>query len=218
MKTIFYLPTQIQDRLYFGLGDGTFEKAIDWLPTESLLSVGGSAADFDGDGDIDIYITTNYSADRLYRNEGDHFVDISTDAGIIGEASDTATAVWGDYDLDGDLDLFVGGHLDTLFEGSQSDPDYVFPEAASNVLYTNNGDGTFHRNIIHFSHRNLLLWQPPFYSMKRPDLYLVNDFGPLVIGNRLLRPSEEGFVWSQGNSRNRARYVWNGNITGGYQS
>ena len=198
-----YLPTQVQDELFLGRGDGSFEKTVDWLPQEELLSVGGAAADYDGDGDLDLYVTTNYSSDRLYRNEGSSFVDVSKEAGLLLDASDTAPAVWQDYDLDGDLDLYVGGHLDTLFEGSQSDPDYVFPAAARNVLYINQGNGTFDAEIhAFFSPEPFTLavaWLQ-YERGSRPDLYLINDFGPLVLGNRLLTPQEDGFMWHEGSS------------------
>lgn len=191
-----FLPTQVQDELYWG-GENGFQKDSAWLPREELLSVGGAAADYDGDGDFDLFVTTNFASDRLYRNDGDGFVDVSQEVGILSQEADTAPAVWGDYDLDGDLDLFVGGHLDHLFEGSQSNPDYEFPEASRNILYVNQGDGSFVAMVMEH-------YEPEPYTLAaawlsygdgaRPDLYLVNDFGPLVIGNRLLVPRDDGYA------------------------
>ena len=191
-----FLPTQVQDELFFG-GEEGFQKDDSWLPDTVILSVGGAAADYDGDGDFDLFVSTNFSSDRLYRNDGDGFVDVSLEAGIDQEDADTAPVVWGDYDLDGDLDLFVGGHLDHLFEGSQSNPNYEFPEASRNILYENQGNGTFDAIVMEY-------YDPEPYTLAaawlsygngvRPDLYLVNDFGPLVIGNRLLVPRDTQFT------------------------
>ncbi len=190
-----FLPTEAVDELYLGQEGGRFVAAPEWLPSDIVLSVGGAAADYDADGDVDLFVTTNYGADRLYRNEGDRFTDVTAEAGIHTDEWDTGPVIWGDYDLDGDLDLFVGGHLDYLFQGSQSNPDYVFPDASPNVLYTNDGTGHFSPSYFNLSPEPFTLaaaWLQ-YEPGERPDLYLINDFGPLVIGNRLLTPAGSTF-------------------------
>ena len=197
-----FLATQVRDEFFLGSSTG-FVKTETWLPNEIVLSVGGSACDYDADGDLDLFITTNFGSDRLYRNEGDHFVDVSQEAGILGFEADTAPAVWGDFDVDGDVDLFVGGHLDHLFEGSQSNPDYVFPEASPNILYVNQGDGTFLASIMQYLEPEPYTLAAAWLSYEegeRPDLYLINDFGPLVIGNRILVPDGNDFAVSEQNT------------------
>ncbi len=64
-------------------------------------------ADFDGDGDLDLFVGMRYSANRLYRNDGGYFVDVASELGLA-DIEDTRAAAWGDYDGDGDLDLYVG--------------------------------------------------------------------------------------------------------------
>ena len=64
-------------------------------------------ADFDRDGDLDLFVGMRYSANRLYRNDGGHFVDVAPELGLA-DIEDTRAAAWGDYDGDGDLDLYVG--------------------------------------------------------------------------------------------------------------
>ncbi|MCP4707432.1 MAG: VCBS repeat-containing protein, partial [Planctomycetes bacterium] len=85
---------------------------------------GTSCGDYDNDGDIDIYIANN-GTNVLYSNNGDGtFTDVTTTAGVGNTEKGRGTS-WGDYDNDGDIDL------------------YVVNEGATNVLYSNNGDGTF---------------------------------------------------------------------------
>lgn len=69
-------------------------------------------ADFDNDGDLDLFFTTVYPGDTsvLYENQGDwHFQDVTAKAGV-GVAR-TYQAAWADYDNDGDVDLMTGGRL-----------------------------------------------------------------------------------------------------------
>ena len=64
-------------------------------------------ADFDRDGDLDLFVGMRYSENRLYRNESGYFVDVAPALGLA-DREDTRAAAWGDYDGDGDLDLYVG--------------------------------------------------------------------------------------------------------------
>lgn len=65
-------------------------------------------ADFDGDGAPDRFVGFNGTRSRLYRNDrGSGFVDVAEAVGLIVERA-VRTAAWGDYDTDGDPDLFLG--------------------------------------------------------------------------------------------------------------
>ena len=64
-------------------------------------------ADYDGDGDLDLFVGFRGSPNRLYRNDQGTFVDVAAEVGLAAE-EETRAAAWGDYDRDGDPDLYVG--------------------------------------------------------------------------------------------------------------
>jgi imidazolonepropionase-like amidohydrolase len=64
-------------------------------------------ADYDGDGDLDLYVGFNGAANRLYRNDSGRFSEVAAQAGVA-DARATRSAAWGDYDRDGDPDLLLG--------------------------------------------------------------------------------------------------------------
>jgi hypothetical protein len=64
-------------------------------------------ADYDGDGDLDLFVGFRGAANRLYKNDDGRFVDVAGSAGLA-DTTETRAAAWGDYDSDGDPDLYVG--------------------------------------------------------------------------------------------------------------
>src|SRR6185436_8069761 len=66
-----------------------------------------AAADYDGDGDLDLFVGFNGTPNRLYRNDAGVLVDAAAAAGV-GDARATRAAAWGAMDADGDPDLLVG--------------------------------------------------------------------------------------------------------------
>ena len=94
-------------------------------------SNGAAWGDYDNDGDLDLYVATE-PRHTLYRNDGDGtFADVTVIAGVGDPTATGGGAAWGDYDNDGDLDLYVGYN-----NGGDDTP-------VPNILYRNNGDGTF---------------------------------------------------------------------------
>ncbi|MDI9402739.1 MAG: FG-GAP-like repeat-containing protein [Limnohabitans sp.] len=115
-----------QDQFYLNLGNGTFASvASHWGLAAVHAGNGVSCADFDRDGDIDIHMSSyglgndnlgQAGKNRLYRNDGAIFTDVAASVGVAFTAPNSAVAdgaAWGDFDLDGDLDLAVAGWSST---------------------------------------------------------------------------------------------------------
>jgi enediyne biosynthesis protein E4 len=113
--------------------------------------LGVCIGDYNNDGYPDIYLN-NFGPNILYRNNGDGtFTDVTRAAGVAVGNHVGAGACFLDMDGDGDLDLFVANYVGFTFESHQISymngfPAYVGPlhyPPTANVLYRNNGDGTF---------------------------------------------------------------------------
>ena len=140
---------KLTNRLYRNNRNGTFTDVTERAGVgDRGYGVGCSGADFDNDGDLDLYVL-NYGANVLYRNNGDGtFTDISKGSGLA-DARWSLSAPWFDYDGDGDLDVYVTNYL--LYDKGKFRSFYPaagYPGPLSyrgqpDALYRNNGDGTF---------------------------------------------------------------------------
>jgi hypothetical protein len=144
------------NRLYRQQEDGTFrdvtEKAGLTGAPQNRYGMGAAVGDYDNDGFEDLYVT-NYGANTLYRNNRDGtFSDVTARAGV-GAGGWSASAGFFDADNDGHLDLFVTRYVVWSFDDNrycgEKKPGYrayCHPdnfEGTTNVLYRNDGDGTF---------------------------------------------------------------------------
>jgi enediyne biosynthesis protein E4 len=111
--------------------------------------MGVAVGDYDNDGYADLYVTS-YGKNILYHNNGDGtFTDVTAKAGVAGGGWSVSAGFF-DYDNDGKLDLFVTRYMDWDLKHSKTCggewhtycPPEEFP-ATTNILYHNNGDGTF---------------------------------------------------------------------------
>ncbi len=100
------------------LGDGTFRDVTREAGlARPIYGMGGAAADYDADGDTDLYVTA-VGDNRLYRNDGGRFTDVTRETGTEGNAPGAAdpawstAAAWFDADGDGWLDLLVCNYVD----------------------------------------------------------------------------------------------------------
>jgi hypothetical protein len=178
------------ERLFRQEADGSFRDVTQAAGLRSPgFGQGLAVGDADGDGDADVYVTRQ-GADVFYRNAGDGtFRDATAEAGIAGERWSTA-ATFCDYDRDGHLDLFVVHYLRVDYEGPCRDgagaPEYCGPQTfdgVPDVLYRNQGDGTF-RDVTHDA--GLRLPRPAeakglgalcvdLTGDDWPDIYVAND-------------------------------------------
>ncbi len=148
---------------------------------------GGSAADYDGDGDIDVFAQAVGLKNRLYRNDGGWFTDATRTSVFEELVYASKGSAWGDMDLDGDLDLVVSNETSTADEEFYDPPD----DGPPNQVYENLGDGSFElrEDILSreasVSYTFLTAWLDLDADLD-PDLYSVNAFGHIMYGNRLL--------------------------------
>ena len=186
------------NHLYRNNGDGTFQLA----PSSPLLSLpelpsGGAVwADYDNDGRRDLYVL-NLGQNRLFRNlGGEEFVDVTATAGV-GDTGKGSAAAWGDYDNDGFLDLYV------VNWACHPECDPLDHTLSQDVLYHNNGDGTFGDASSLLDYEKLLGtgFAASFADIDNDgdsDLYVVNDKVTNAIGNVLWRndgPGCGGWCW-----------------------
>jgi hypothetical protein len=170
----------VADKLYLNNQDGTFtNQSAAWGVTAIHNGKGVCVGDYDNDGDLDIYVTSaggNPAAagqHKLFENTGTALTDVAVAAGVdttYAVTQDGLGCAFGDYDLNGTLDLFVSGWVSGNL-GSK--------------LFKNNGDKTFTdataaSQLFTFTLVSLRGMAPRFADMdgdRYPELLLANDFG-----------------------------------------
>jgi len=141
-----YPPERRANLLYLNQGNGIFvERAAEYGLDDTGHTTQAAFFDYDRDGDLDVYLLTNImdhdlgpnvirpkringeaaSTDRLYRNDGGKFVNVSREAGILKEGYGLGVSIC-DFNKDGWPDVYISN-------------DYV----SNDLLWINNGDGTF---------------------------------------------------------------------------
>ena len=181
------------NRLYHQNADGTFSDVTEHAGVsgqpEAGYSMGVAVGDYDNDGYEDLFVTT-YGGGVLYHNSGDGtFRDVTAQAGVRGGGW-MASAGFFDYNNDGHLDLFVTRYLDWTFETNIYCGDRVpghraychpkhFPPVA-NLLYRNNGNGTFtdvsiESGIAAHKGKSLGVAFADYDNDGNPDVFVAND-------------------------------------------
>jgi hypothetical protein len=189
-------------KLYLNNQDGTFREGTKAAGLAvSFYGLGVTAADYDNDGDVDLYVTA-YGPDRLFRNRGDGtFEEAAAAAGIVNPDLATSAAFF-DYDKDGDLDLFVNNYVkwspeeDLWCTLDGATKTYCTPESYTGVaskLFRNKGDGTFEdvseaAGVADPTSKALGVAIFDFNRDGWPDLFQANDTEP----NKLYQNNGDG--------------------------
>jgi uncharacterized membrane protein YraQ (UPF0718 family) len=210
LDDLFALNSVGPNALYRNNGDSTFtdlahEAGID---DPDGWGNGGCAADYDNDGDQDLYVT-NYGNSKLFQNDGNGlFIDMTSEA-KLGDPDATYRSTgcaWGDYDSDGYLDLVVVRHLHEWSPFMLDTGDF-YAGVRRMVLHRSIGDGTFSdvstllnatekpNTVGHYGPTWGAGFQPVWLDFDNdgdPDLYIANDFGSETNPNVLWRNDGPG--------------------------
>lgn len=143
----------VSNALYRNNGDGTFTNVTGKAGVGNRhWGMGVAAGDYDNDGWVDLFVC-NYGPNTLYRNNGDGTFRDVTDTAGVGDGRWGVSASWGDYDADGWLDLYVTNTvqfdheapepMECHYRGITVQCGPLGMVGDSDILYRNNGDGTF---------------------------------------------------------------------------
>ncbi|MCH8956636.1 CRTAC1 family protein [candidate division KSB1 bacterium] len=189
--------------LYQNQGDGRFTDVTKQAGVgDTGYGIGCAVADYNNDGFVDIFLT-NFGTNVLYRNNGDGTFSDVTLAARVDDDNWSASAAFLDYDNDGDLDLYVVNYVNFTIknhikcgQGSRGIRAYCHPNAydgVADILYRNNGDGTFSdvtmkAGIYNPSGKGLGVVCGDIDNDGDQDIYVANDKTP----NFLFRNNGDG--------------------------
>lgn len=171
------------DGVHFYLGTGT-----SFVQVDLGIYISGDIkqvlwVDVDNDDDLDFFATIFEEPIRLFKNQGDlTFIDVSASCGILQTSAwQTFGASFGDYDNDGDLDVYLNN--------------YNVTGTTTNYLYENNGNGAFSdvTNSCNCSNDVQNTFQSLWYDVNGDgwlDLFVIND--RLIYPNALYINNQDG--------------------------
>ncbi len=188
--------------LYHNQQDGSFlELSVAAGVAHRGLGMAAAWGDYDNDGWSDLFVSA-YGTNTLYHNDGDGtFTDVSNESGVGAPDGFWTGVSWADYDRDGFLDVYVTGYVKyaSQQEGTTT-PQYDVEVPASlnpssfeperNLLYHNNGDGTFtelaeRAGVADAQGRSLSAAWTDLDEDGWPDLYVANDVSDNVLYRNL---------------------------------
>ena len=184
-----FLPNKSASWVFRLEADGTMSDLSDaLLPDRADHNLwGATGVDYDGDGDLDLFVQSVGDKNRLYRNDDGVLFDMTRNSVFDDLKYASKGSAWGDMDLDGDLDLIVSNETSTSDEEIYNPPD----DGPPNQIYEYIGGDEFvlHEDLLSheasYSYTFLSAWLD-FDEDLDPDLYAVNAFGHTMYGNRLL--------------------------------
>jgi hypothetical protein len=160
----------------------------------SAFGLGITMADYDNDGDLDIFLTTLYE-NMLFRNDGGRFTEVGQSAGLSAFAEWSSAALFFDADRDGWIDLFVGNYIDWSLDDdirctvTGKEKSYCTPEIYKGVpgrFYKNNGSSelatgttfteqTLEAGFAEAPGKTLAVAELDFNRDGWPDVFVAND-------------------------------------------
>lgn len=186
---------RFRDRLFRNDGNGVFTDVTDRAGLAGTgFDIGVAAGDYDNDGHPDLFVAGLYR-NTLYHNNGDGtFTDVTEQAGL-SRTNDpqygplwAITGVWVDVNNDGLLDLLVVNYMQWKYSDKpmctfNGTADYCHPryyKGQPNVLYLNNGDGTFRDASVQWGIRSHVgkgmgAGVADYDGDGRPDIFVTND-------------------------------------------
>jgi len=194
-----FLPQAVgPNALYWGVGEASFEAAAPGHGAElpDVISQGGSTADFDGDGLLDLLVLGRDSLSLLHNTGQRSFVDRTEEMGLSAAPGTSAVSAWADFDRDGDLDLFVGNYGRTTLPMAEDNP--------WNSLWRNDGDRftdigeTLGRSLQYPGATLHATWRDFDYDGD-PDLLVLNDRGSVLTHSLMLEnlgaDDQQDWLW-----------------------
>ncbi|HZO87088.1 MAG TPA: CRTAC1 family protein [Chthonomonadaceae bacterium] len=182
----------LRHRLYLNNGDGTFRLAPEAFGgVETDYGLAAAVGDYNNDGHPDLFVAC-YGQSKLFRNRGDGtFADVTEKAGV-GVKGVCMGAVWFDYDGDGYLDLYVIRYAEWSVDRdvpcygpdrTRNECNPVMYPPSTNLLFHNNGDGTFtdvtaKAGVGSELRRSQCAAAFDFDGDGHLDLFVANDLGP----------------------------------------
>lgn len=185
-------PADAKNRLFINDGRGTFaDRTDEWNLTGIGYGQGVAVGDYDNDGLTDVFLTSFEGDNRLLRNTGEKFEDVTEKSGITKDGKWATSAGFGDFDADGDLDIFVVKYVEYSKANHQKtynnkmltySAPYLY-QGVSSQVWQNDGKGKFtdvseKSGITKAKEKGLALAIGDIDRDGDEDVYVANDSTP----------------------------------------